>query len=61
MTGYARLAVFKVYVYAVVHFKLCYQIADFGMARDLMDENYYVSHGGMIPVKWTAPEASSFI
>ena len=33
-----------------------YQIADFGMSRDLMDETYYVSHGGMIPVKWTAPE-----
>ena len=32
------------------------QIADFGMSRDLMDENYYVSHGGKIPVKWTAPE-----
>ena len=26
------------------------------MSRDLMDESYYVSHGGMIPVKWTAPE-----
>ena len=34
----------------------CLQIADFGMSRDLMDENYYVSHGGQIPVKWTAPE-----
>ena len=21
-----------------------------------MDENYYISHGGKIPVKWTAPE-----
>ena len=21
-----------------------------------MDESYYVSHGGKIPVKWTAPE-----
>ena len=27
------------------------------MSRDLQDENYYVAHGGMIPVKWTAPEA----
>ena len=27
------------------------------MSRDLADENYYVSHGGMIPIKWTAPEA----
>ena len=26
------------------------------MARDLMDENYYISGGGMIPIKWTAPE-----
>ena len=32
------------------------QIGDFGMARDLEDENYYISHGGKIPVKWTAPE-----
>ena len=27
------------------------------MSRDLADGTYYVSHGGMIPVKWTAPEA----
>ena len=45
-------------------FKLCtlmlkrLQISDFGMSRDLMDESYYVSHGGKIPVKWTAPEVS---
>ena len=32
------------------------QIGDFGMSRDLLDENYYVSKGGMIPLKWTAPE-----
>ena len=32
------------------------QIADFGMSRDLMYESYYVSHGGLIPIKWTAPE-----
>ena len=24
-----------------------------------MDENYYVSHGGKVPVKWTAPEVGS--
>ena len=29
------------------------------MSRDLMDENYYVSHGGKVPVKWTAPEVGS--
>ena len=27
------------------------------MSRDLADDDYYVSHGGKIPVKWTAPEA----
>ena len=32
------------------------QISDFGMSRDLENETYYVSHGGKIPVKWTAPE-----
>ena len=32
------------------------QIADFGMSRNLIDENYYIISGGKIPVKWTAPE-----
>ena len=32
------------------------QIGDFGMSRNLLDENYYVSKGGLIPLKWTAPE-----
>ena len=26
------------------------------MSRDLADETYYISRGGKIPVKWTAPE-----
>ena len=26
------------------------------MARDVEDSDYYVAHGGQIPVKWTAPE-----
>ena len=26
------------------------------MSRDVMDENFYVSKGGKVPVKWTAPE-----
>ena len=34
------------------------QIADFGMSRDLDDDTYYISQGGKIPVKWTAPEVS---
>ncbi len=29
------------------------------MSRDLDDEHYYVSHGGKIPVKWTAPEVNN--
>ena len=36
------------------------QIADFGLTRDLADDTYYVSHGGMVPIKWTAPEAIHF-
>jgi len=31
-------------------------VADFGMARDLTYEDYYISRGGHVPVKWTAPE-----
>ena len=38
-----------------------FQIADFGMSRDLMDGSYYTSHGGKIPVKWTAPEVRQLI
>ena len=33
-----------------------FQIADFGMARDVGDDTYYVATGGKIPLKWTAPE-----
>ena len=29
------------------------------MSRDLTYESYYISQGGMIPVKWTAPEISN--
>ena len=36
------------------------QIADFGMSRDLSDSDYYVSQGGKIPIKWTAPEVIVF-
>eukprot|EP00731_Ephydatia_muelleri_P029662 Em0021g185a len=37
------------------------KIADFGLSRDLADDTYYVSHGGMVPLKWTAPEAVHFM
>ena len=36
------------------------QIADFGMSRNLLDENYYITSGGKIPVKWTAPEVGIY-
>ena len=29
------------------------------MARDVSDEIYYMSSGGKIPVKWTAPEVGA--
>ena len=35
----------------------CLQIADFGMSHDMDESHYYKAKGGMIPVKWTAPEA----
>ena len=31
------------------------------MSRDLLDENYYITSGGKIPVKWTAPEVHSYV
>jgi serine/threonine protein kinase len=27
------------------------------LSRDLANEKYYISKGGIIPIKWTAPEA----
>ncbi len=30
------------------------------MSRDLADDTYYSSTGGLIPVKWTAPEALAY-
>ena len=48
--------IWSVYVLTRYYF----QIADFGMSRNLLDTKYYVSHGGKIPVKWTAPEALTY-
>ena len=36
------------------------QIADFGLSRDLQNDNFYLAQGGKIPVKWTAPEALNY-
>ena len=45
-------------IYVAMHLATTLQIADFGMSRDLLDENYYITSGGKIPVKWTAPEVA---
>lgn len=34
------------------------KVGDFGMSRDLADEDYYFAHGGVVPVKWAAIEVS---
>ncbi len=52
--GVCKARILGLIVYVNIFF--CLQIADFGMSRDLADTNYYVAHGGKIPVKWTAPE-----
>ena len=31
------------------------------MSRDLTNDNYYITSGGKIPVKWTAPEVCILI
>eukprot|EP00794_Sanderia_malayensis_P015419 gene15419-16992_t len=36
------------------------KVADFGMSRELTDEETYNTTGGKIPVRWTAPEAIQF-
>eukprot|EP00118_Oscarella_pearsei_P022255 m.254447 g.254447 ORF g.254447 m.254447 type:complete len:844 (+) comp40384_c0_seq11:225-2756(+) len=33
------------------------KIGDFGLARDLSDEMYYLTNSKRIPIRWTAPEA----
>ena len=30
------------------------------MSRDLQNDNYYITRGGEIPVKWTAPETLNY-
>ena len=45
--------------FSIVKLFFFLQISDFGMARDLEESNYYVSHGGKIPLKWTAPEVGN--
>ena len=37
--------------------QLSVKIFDFGMARDVYQEEYYRRRGGMMPIRWMAPEA----
>ena len=48
------------YYFTYTYYTYALQIADFGMSRDLIDHNYYITSGGKIPVKWTAPEVGSY-
>ena len=32
------------------------KISDFGLSRESQDDSYYISRGGALPVRWTAPE-----
>jgi ephrin-B len=36
--------------------KLTCKIGDFGMARDVSEDNYYITKGGKLPLRWCAPE-----
>ena len=55
MLRFVYIYIFESHVYTALS-----QIADFGMSHALHDAEYYVSRGGKIPVKWTAPEALSY-
>ena len=37
--------------------QLSVKISDFGMARDVYQEEYYRRRGGTLPIRWMAPEA----
>ena len=61
-----NIAIYPVYITNIgISGVICisFQIGDFGMARDIAGSgggsDYYKSHGGIIPVKWTAPEVIS--
>ena len=41
----------------LVNQTLSCKVGDFGLARMAEDNDYYMSSGGLIPLRWTAPEA----
>ncbi|XP_078454881.1 ephrin type-A receptor 4-like isoform X1 [Lampetra planeri] len=46
----------------LVNSKLVCKVSDFGLSRGLEDDPQavYTTHGGKIPIRWTAPEAIAF-
>jgi len=40
--------------------KYIVKISDFGMARTMMDKEYYKTESKTIPVRWCSPEALQF-
>ena len=37
--------------------ELVVKVADFGMAKDVYQSDYYKKQGGVLPIRWMAPEA----
>ena len=37
--------------------ELVVKVADFGMAKDVYQTDYYKKRGGILPIRWMAPEA----
>ena len=37
--------------------QLTVKVADFGMSKDVYQTDYYRKSGGMLPIRWMAPEA----
>ena len=54
---YVRALIVTFCARALIFHPPIYKIADFGMSHDMDEDYYYEAKGGMIPVKWTAPEA----
>ena len=44
----------------LVNAQLICKIADFGLSREIESATEYVTRGGKIPVRWTAPEAIAY-
>jgi hypothetical protein len=38
-----------------------WQIGDFGLARDLIDDSYYMIQGTKLPIRWTAIEVKGTV